>query len=583
MYLNPKFILITRKVVKMAKTLIIFILVVLALAVSVSSVIGAPTCSITANPTTINSGQSSVLTMTVTGTATSATLDSTSVAVTGGTKTESPTITTTFSGTITSAAGSNNCQAIVTVNAAGGGSGDLVCNIRTNTCNTGEFVVLKFASGQASIPDAANTYTNIACCKSNSGAVTGITKLTGASLDTSKGYIRLSADTNAHAELFNAPTPVYTTLLKFQSTNTVTCASKTVCDANDICLFSISADTNAHIGDCNAFPQRRICCLSEVVSVCTLTKAEWRKQNNNIITDQQQITDGSTLKLYVEAAGACDNKKTNLRLILKHKGNGFKTKMADFPKSNKLKTFLQVNYNINLDTNDNEATVATKLSFPIETNTFQQSGSIFTASAEYTARIINAPRDNNPDLDVELAFLKFEAFASPGIESQDVEVTNGGGSGQTCSSPSDCASNRCISGICQACTATSCTLISKKCKNPPGNCVQCLDTSDCEQGLICSPNDNNNNVCQNCGAGITCPAGQQCNIFGKCELITQTGCTSDSQCPNGKCISGVCQIIPPTPPAGSNIQQTQFPIYDWFNAIISILMLFGYYLKRKLS
>lgn len=77
-----------------------------------------PTCSITANPPTITIGETSTLTMTVSGTATSVVLDGTTIANTGGTKIVVPTSTATYLGSATGTSGTNNCLITISVNSA---------------------------------------------------------------------------------------------------------------------------------------------------------------------------------------------------------------------------------------------------------------------------------------------------------------------------------------------------------------------------------------------------------------------------------------------------------------------------------
>jgi len=72
-------------------------------------------CSLTASPKEIEKGKSSTLTLTTSGTVKSAMLDGEAVAVTGATKTVSPTITTTYTGQVTGVGGTQTANATVTV------------------------------------------------------------------------------------------------------------------------------------------------------------------------------------------------------------------------------------------------------------------------------------------------------------------------------------------------------------------------------------------------------------------------------------------------------------------------------------
>ena len=72
-------------------------------------------CTLTASPKEIEKGKSSTLTLTTSGTVKSAMLDGEAVAVTGATKTVSPTITTTYTGQVTGVGGTQTANATVTV------------------------------------------------------------------------------------------------------------------------------------------------------------------------------------------------------------------------------------------------------------------------------------------------------------------------------------------------------------------------------------------------------------------------------------------------------------------------------------
>ena len=72
-------------------------------------------CTLTASPKEIEKGKSATLTLTTSGTVKSAMLDGEAVAVTGATKTVSPTITTTYTGHVTGVGGTQTANATVTV------------------------------------------------------------------------------------------------------------------------------------------------------------------------------------------------------------------------------------------------------------------------------------------------------------------------------------------------------------------------------------------------------------------------------------------------------------------------------------
>lgn len=74
-----------------------------------------PTCELTAAPKEIEQGQSATLRLTTSGKVKSAVLDGTEVAATGGTKTVSPTSTTSYTAKVAGPGGSTTCSVTVTV------------------------------------------------------------------------------------------------------------------------------------------------------------------------------------------------------------------------------------------------------------------------------------------------------------------------------------------------------------------------------------------------------------------------------------------------------------------------------------
>jgi outer membrane protein OmpA-like peptidoglycan-associated protein len=74
-----------------------------------------PTCELTAAPKEIEQGESATLRLTTSGNVKSAVLDGTEVAATGGTKTVSPTSTTSYSAKVAGTGGSTTCSVTVTV------------------------------------------------------------------------------------------------------------------------------------------------------------------------------------------------------------------------------------------------------------------------------------------------------------------------------------------------------------------------------------------------------------------------------------------------------------------------------------
>jgi hypothetical protein len=80
--------------------------------IPINIVCPAPTCELRTDRGKIDLGESVTLTMTTSGYATSATIDGTEVAPTGGTKTVTPTSTTTYTATIVGSRGSIPCSSV---------------------------------------------------------------------------------------------------------------------------------------------------------------------------------------------------------------------------------------------------------------------------------------------------------------------------------------------------------------------------------------------------------------------------------------------------------------------------------------
>lgn len=178
------------------------------------------------------------------------------------------------------------------------------------------------------------------------------------------------------------------------------------------------------------------------------------------------------------------------------------------------------------------------------------------------------------------------------LESQEIEVTNSGGGGTSeCTNNLGCTNPekaKCQSSICVGCTAnlddTQCgkfdDLNREFCKVSSGRCVECLTTLDCTGDDVCYQDSN---ICDLCRKNNDCPTGKTCNNFRKCVDVTVISCLDDTPCiPLGlKCIGEICQAEPPIAPTQEGIPEEQpFPVFNFYNIIISILTLFGYYIRK---
>ncbi|TNE49617.1 MAG: trypsin-like serine protease [Deltaproteobacteria bacterium] len=125
----------------------------------------------------------------------------------------------------------------------------------------------------------------------------------------------------------------------------------------------------------------------------------------------------------------------------------------------------------------------------------------------------------------------------------------------TCVQDCPCAAGKlCQQGACVA--ASSCG--NRKCESPFGeNCSTCPSDCGCSLthncfGGVCVPVDAcGNNTCEpgegeNCeSCPVDCPCGSG-NVCQKGKCVSNTGCSTDRDCPTGfRCLSGQCQ--PPTP------------------------------------
>jgi len=138
----------------------------------------------------------------------------------------------------------------------------LDCFNREGGCLQGETLVLKMSdtdNGHAELPGQP-LYNHYVCCSGNSLGNTCQGKY-----DT---VLRLSENTNAHVEtLSNYPnsaclSTTYGTETPYSST--IKCNYAESCSSLGslyTCLASISADTNGHIGDCNAYATK-VCCAN---------------------------------------------------------------------------------------------------------------------------------------------------------------------------------------------------------------------------------------------------------------------------------------------------------------------------------
>ena len=129
----------------------------------------------------------------------------------------------------------------------------LTCSVRANSCNVGETCIYAMSSSSNAHSELCSVgiYTQKVCCMDTGGAT----------LTTSSGtkVLALSDTTNAHAEIGTLFTYAYNVYLGVSGSNIIECSYKTACDVGEACLGSLSAETNAHSGDCNAYSLKECC------------------------------------------------------------------------------------------------------------------------------------------------------------------------------------------------------------------------------------------------------------------------------------------------------------------------------------
>jgi len=142
------------------------------------------------------------------------------------------------------------------------------CTVRDNTCNAGEAKILGMSgttNAHAEI-SSQNNYAKVVCC-SDTGNTLG-TACSGR-YDV---VLNLSADTNAHVA-----DPTFSTSITYPSSICLSgSAGLPFCTGSDnscpsgapVCIASISAETNAQIGDCSAYT-RKICCRTQLNATVT--------------------------------------------------------------------------------------------------------------------------------------------------------------------------------------------------------------------------------------------------------------------------------------------------------------------------
>ena len=137
----------------------------------------------------------------------------------------------------------------------------LSCRVSANGCSGSETFVLKMSAtddAHAKMP-TGSLYTYSICC-------TGNETLGTACSGNYSVFLKLSGLVNAHVEEgtqsnYGTSACLSTTYGAGSRPSTINCVYDTACSGLYTCLASISGYTNAHIGDCNAYPTK-VCCAN---------------------------------------------------------------------------------------------------------------------------------------------------------------------------------------------------------------------------------------------------------------------------------------------------------------------------------
>jgi hypothetical protein len=133
---------------------------------------------------------------------------------------------------------------------------DLSCSITSGSCaDTTLFKMYATTNSHAELPNQAN-YSNYVCCSGGSGLGTSCA-------GNYRKILNLSGATNAHVEK-STQTNYANGICISITDGTINCAYATDCSAlgsEYTCVASISGDTNAHVGGCDAY-STKVCCAN---------------------------------------------------------------------------------------------------------------------------------------------------------------------------------------------------------------------------------------------------------------------------------------------------------------------------------
>lgn len=138
----------------------------------------------------------------------------------------------------------------------------LSCSVTTSCSGTAVFKMQATSNAHA---ETSGSYPYYVCC-----SYSGLTLGTSCSGNYAT-VLRISGTTNAHVEKNSYSTAGYSNVcLSAPASYVVACSYGSDCSSfgsNYTCLASVSSDTNAHVGNCDAYPANKVCC--QVAAGCT--------------------------------------------------------------------------------------------------------------------------------------------------------------------------------------------------------------------------------------------------------------------------------------------------------------------------
>lgn len=141
----------------------------------------------------------------------------------------------------------------------------LTCQVRNGACVGAEIALLRMSdavNAHAGL-EGSSVYSHRICCEDDAGVVTISNNCLAPINDT---FLHLLASDNAHVDSLGG---YANDACISVNSGAISCSYQNGACATGACLASISANTNAHIGDCVAYP-RKVCCEFSIPLTCTL-------------------------------------------------------------------------------------------------------------------------------------------------------------------------------------------------------------------------------------------------------------------------------------------------------------------------